>query len=125
MQYDVETPSEYLSKLESEWRKDKLQQVRQIIKRQGLQLNEGVEYKMLCYATEENNIFHLNAQRNYVSLYVGTINKVENADELPSSFSTGKGCIRIKKSANLPKTGLEEFIKKTIAIWDKGGDTDR
>ena len=124
MQYDAKTPSEYLNKLDSDWRKEKLEQVRQIIKKQGPQLKEGVEYKMLCYGTEEKNIFHLNAQRNYVSLYVGTINKVENAEELLSSFSTGKGCIRIKKSVNLPETGLEEFIKRTIAIWEKGGDTD-
>ncbi|NBC24515.1 MAG: DUF1801 domain-containing protein [Bacteroidetes bacterium] len=124
MQYEAKTPSEYLNKLDSDWRKEQLEQVRQIIKNQGPELIEGIEYKMLCYKRGGKSIFHLNAQRNYVSLYVGTINKVENAEELLSAFSTGKGCIRIKKSVNLPETGLEEFIKRTIALWERGGDTD-
>jgi uncharacterized protein YdhG (YjbR/CyaY superfamily) len=124
MQYDVKSPAEYLENLEKDWRKEKLNQVRQIIKKQGPELIEGIEYKMLCYKKEGKSIFHLNAQRNYVSLYVGTINKVKNAEELLSAFSTGKGCIRIKKSVDLTETGLEEFIKGTLALWDKGGNTD-
>jgi len=124
MQYDAKSPEDYLEQLDEDWRKEKLEQVREIILNQGPQLKEDMEYKMLCYGYGEKNIFHLNAQRNYVSLYVGTINKLENASELLEKFSKGKGCIRIKKSVDLPETGLEEFIKRTIDLWDRGGDTD-
>ena len=124
MQYEANTPNEYLEKLESGWRKDKLEEIREIIKKQGPHLNEGIEYKMLSYGNNGKNIFHLNAQQAYVSLYVGTIAKVENSQELLKDFDYGKGCIRIKKKANILASGLQEFIKQTIDLWEKGGNTD-
>lgn len=124
MQYDVKTPSEYFEKLENDWRKDKLQQVREMIKNQGPHLKEDIEYKMLCYGNSEKNIFHLNAQQAYVSLYVGNIDKVENAQDLLKDFDRGKGCIRIKKNVNIFESNLEAFIKQTLELWDNGGNTD-
>jgi len=124
MQYDVKTPGEYFEKLETDWRKVKLEQVREMIKKHGPDLNEGIEYKMLSYGTSGKSIFNLNAQRAYVSLYVGTINKVDDAQELLKDFDTGKVCIRIKKSVEIDETGLEEFIRRTIELRKKGGNTD-
>ena len=124
MQYEAKTPGEYLEKLESDWKKDKLEQVREMIKKQGPHLNEAIEYKMLSSGDNEKSIFHLNAQRAYVSLYVGNIDKVENAQELLKDFDRGKGCIRIKKKVNISESGLEEFIKQTVELWEKGGNTD-
>ena len=123
MQYEVKSPSEYLDKLENDWRKTKLNQVREMIKKHGPDLNEGIQYKMLSYDLNGKSIFNLNAQRAYVSLYVGTINKVDNAHELLKAFDTGKGCIRIKKKVEIQETGLEEFIKRTVELWNKGGNT--
>ena len=124
MQYEVKTPSEYLEQLENDWRTEKLMQVREMIKKNGPDLTERIEYKMLSYAKNGKSIFNLNAQRAYVSLYVGTINKVADAQELLKDFDTGKGCIRIKKKVTVLETGLEEFIRRTIEIWEKGGNTD-
>ena len=124
MQYEAKTPGEYLEKLDSDWRKEKLEQVREIIKKHGPHLNEGMEYKMLSFGNGEKNIFHLNAQQAYVSLYVGNIEKVENARELLKGFDMGKGCIRIKKKVNISESGLEDFIKRTVDLWKKGGNTD-
>lgn len=124
MQYEAKTPSEYLLNLDNDWRKKKLQTVREIIKKHGPDLIEGIEYKMLSYSNNEKTIFNLNAQRAYVSLYVGTINKVDNAQELLKDFDKGKGCIRIKMKVDIQETGLEEFIRRTIELWKKGGNTD-
>ena len=124
MQYEVKAPSEYLDKLENDWRKDRLKQVRAMIKNHGPDLDEGIQYKMLSYDLNGKSVFHLNAQRAYVSLYVGTINKVKDAQELLKAYDTGKGCIRIKEKVKIQETGLEEFIKRTIKLWKKGGDTD-
>jgi len=124
MQYDVKTPGQYFEALENDWRKEKLQQVRELIKKHGPDLTEGIEYKMLSYGYDGKTIFHLNAQRVYVSLYVGTIKKIDNAEILLKVFDRGKGCIRIKKSVKIEETGLEEFIRKTIELWEKGGNTD-
>ena len=124
MQYEATTPKEYLEKLEDDWRKVKLEEIRKMIKNQRPSLKEGIEYKMLSYGLKEKNIFHLNAQSAYVSLYVGNIDKVENAQELLRGFDKGKGCIRIKKTIDLSRTGLEAFIQKTIKLWEKGENTD-
>nr|WP_299384161.1 DUF1801 domain-containing protein [Allomuricauda sp.] len=124
MQYEAKTPSEYLEKLDNDWRKDTLEQVREMIKKQGPHLSEGIEYKMLSYGNNEKSIFHLNAQQAYVSLYVGNIDKVENARELLKDFDKGKGCIRIKKKVNISESSLEEFIKQTVELWEEGGNTD-
>jgi len=79
MQYDVKTAAEYLENLQQDWRKEKLKQVRSLIKKHGSDLSESIEYKMLAYGKGGKNILHLNAQSAYVSLYVGSINKIEDA----------------------------------------------
>ncbi|MGD1889771.1 MAG: iron chaperone [Cyclobacteriaceae bacterium] len=124
MQYQANTPDEYLSELEDDWRKEKLAAVRKMITSSGPELVEGIEYKMLSYGDSKTSIFHLNAQRAYVSLYVGNIDKVENARELLKDIEMGKGCIRIKKNQELEKTNLNEFIAWVIALWREGKDTD-
>jgi len=123
MQYDVNTPKEYLEALDDDWRKEKLLTVRQFILKNAPELEEGIQYKMLCYGTESLKLFHLNAQKSYVSLYVGNIEKIENAKEFLTGLDYGKGCIRIKKSVDLDNSGLEAFVKKTIEAWRAGSDT--
>ncbi|WP_396163247.1 hypothetical protein, partial [Carnobacterium sp.] len=41
-------------------------------------------------------------------------------DQLLEGFNYGKGCIRIKKTIEINKTGLETFIKQTIEKWRAG-----
>jgi uncharacterized protein YdhG (YjbR/CyaY superfamily) len=122
MQYDVKTPEEYLEVLEDDWRKEKLLEVRRLILLYGPELEESIRYKMLYYGTGDEGVFGLNAQKHFVSLYVGDIDKIENADTLLKPFNTGKECIRICKSVDMEKTGLEEFIQAAIAQWRSGRD---
>jgi len=88
----------------------------------GPELEESIRYKMLYYGTGDEGVFGLNAQKHFVSLYVGDIDKIENADTLLKPFNTGKECIRIGKSVDMEKTGLEEFIQAAIAQWRSGRD---
>ena len=122
MLYNATTPEEYLSQLEEDWRKEKLKQVRAMILNNGPELVEGIEYKMLSYGNGQQSLFNLNAQRNYVSLYIGTIDKVDNGRALLTEFDLGKGCIRIKKKVNLNETQLDVFIREAIELWKKGKD---
>ena len=124
MQYKVASPQEYFEALENDWRKDKLIEIQKLIKKNAPNLIEGIRYNMLSYEHDNTVIFNLNAQQAYVSLYVGNIKKVNNAEELLKEFDFGKGCIRIKKSNNVVESKLEEFIKQTINLWAKGGNTD-
>jgi len=123
MQYDAKTPKEYLELLDDDWRKEKLLMIRQFILENAPELEEGIQYKMLCYGSGSSKLFHLNAQKSYVSLYVGNIEKIENAKEFLTGLDYGKGCIRIKKSVDLHKSRLEDFVKKAIETWRAGGDT--
>lgn len=123
MQYDVKNSKEYLELLEDDWRKEKLLAIRQIILTYAPELEEVIRYKMLNYGQDDNYVFALNAQKHYVSLYVGTIDKVKNAETLLAGYNYGKGCIRVKKSIKIENTGLEPFIHKTVDMWRAGEDT--
>ena len=122
MQYDVVTPDEYLRQLDDDWRKDKLLHIRSLILKNSPSPKEFIQYKMLTYGSEDNTVFHLNAQKNYVSLYIGNVDKVENARELLKGFDLGKGCIRFKKSSSVDSPHLKKIIDKVIEIWRIGGD---
>ena len=124
MQYDVDTPKEYLELLEGDWRKDKLIRIREIISKHAPELNESIRYKMLNYGVleDDNYVFALNTQKNYVSLYVGDISKVDPSGEMLKDFNLGKGCIRVRKTLDIEETRLEEFITKSVELWRSGLD---
>lgn len=126
MQYDVDTPKKYLELLEGDWRKDKLIRIREIILKHAPELNESIRYKMLNYGVlkDDNYVFALNAQKNYVSLYVGDISKVDPSGEMLKDFNLGKGCIRVRKTLDIEETRLEEFITKSVELWRNGLDSD-
>ncbi|MER1990495.1 MAG: DUF1801 domain-containing protein [Solibacillus isronensis] len=124
MQYDAKNTEQYLEMLEDDWRKEKLLVIRQMILSYAPELEESIRYKMLNFGKDEHYIFALNAQKHYVSLYVGTIDKIENAETLLTGYNYGKGCIRVKKTINMEETGLRDFIHKTIDMWRAGEDTD-
>lgn len=122
MQYNAQTPTEYLDLLEDDWRKEKLLQIREIILDKAYDFKERINYKMLCYTNESDDLFHLNAQKNYVSLYVGDISKIDEVGNLLKGLNLGKGCIRFKKSVNVTDTRIDEFIEKALVLWKKGID---
>lgn len=124
VQYDVSTPKEYLKVLEEDWRKEKLLLIRRWILSYAPELEESIRYKMLNYGNVENDdyVFALNAQKHYVSLYVGSIDKIDPENNLLKNFNLGKGCIRVKKTIELEETNLEDFIKQTVDLWRAGED---
>ena len=119
-----DSAQDFLGKLDNDWKKEKLSEVRQLLLNHP-QLKEGMNYGMLSYGNgiEEEPLFHLNAQKNYVSLYVGNIHKIDSDGSILKGLSLGKGCIRISKSKDISETGLKEFIQKTVDIWLAGEDT--
>lgn len=124
IQYDAKNAEEYLDMLEDDWRKEKLLMVRQMIFAYAPELEEVIRYKMLNYGKGDHYVFALNAQKHYVSLYVGTIEKIDNAEALLAGYNYGKGCIRIRKTIKIEETGLKEFIHQTVDMWRAGEDVD-
>jgi uncharacterized protein YdhG (YjbR/CyaY superfamily) len=124
MQYDASTPQDYLSSISEDWRKQTLIEIREIIQSKGPELREGTQYKMLGYFLNEVTVFQLNAQKNYVSLYVGDHRKIDPAGELLEGLNVGKGCIRFSKSVKVANTRIDEFIEKTMDKALMGKDID-
>ncbi len=122
MLYDASTPQEYMDGLDDDWRKEKVQEVREMIRSKSPDIQEGINYKMLCYRDTQGVIFHLNAQKNYVSLYIGNASKVDTDGSLLAGIDRGKGCLRFKKSTDLSQTQIDRFISKTIEMWKNGKD---
>lgn len=122
MQYNVNTPSEYLKAIEKDWRYDKIMELRNIIQQAYPEIEEGIEYKMLSYKDATGTIFHLNAQKNHVGLYVGNIQKIDPEGTLLQGLNLGKGCIRISKSKKIEDSGIKEFIVRAIQLWKEGKD---
>ena len=124
MQYDVRTPEEYLAALEDDWRKETLLELRSLILEAGPGLSERIEYKMLSYHDEKGGVFGLNAQKHYVSLYVGDAAKVDPTGELLAGLNVGKGCIRFSKTKKVADTRIPEFIERTLQLRRQGFDID-
>ena len=124
MHYNAHSPEDYVAQLDPDWRKEKLLQIREYLLHVDPNLKEGIEYNMLAYGNSRKNLFHLTAQKNYVSLYIGNIEKVEQGRELLSDLDLGKGCIRIKRSIPFPHGGLETFIHHAVEAWNAGKDVD-
>lgn len=122
MQYDADDPEEYLKSLSSDWRKEKLEELRALILNQSEDWEECINYKMLCYRLNGNTVFHLNAQKGYVSLYVGNIKKIDPENTLLCDLNVGKGCIRFTKSKEVCSARIDEFIARSIELSTKGVD---
>ena len=122
MQYNAKEPSEYIESLDLDWRKEKLQALRQIILEQDPAIVESINYKMLCFKLNESVLFHLNAQKGYVSLYCGNTQIIDPDGVFLSGLNTGKGCIRFTKTKDVYKTGIRGFIEQAVKLSKKGID---
>lgn len=122
MQYDVSSPQAYIDVLEMDWRKDKLLQIRNLILQQDASVVESVNYKMLYYSLNGVGVFHLNAQKHYVSLYCGDVKKIDPSGELLTGFNLGKGCIRLSKTTDIASSGLPAFIGRGVQLVKQGVD---
>lgn len=122
MQYNVRTPQEYLDALEDDWRREKLLALREIIRACGPELVEGIDYGMLSYRSGDEIILGLNAQKHYVSMYVGDIRKIDPDGTLLAGLNVGKGCIRFSKTTSVSAPGIRAFVQRTIDMARRGED---
>lgn len=120
MQYHASSPEEYLDSLEKDWRREKLLQLRDLIIKQGVDMHEVISYKMLGYQLGGAVLFHLNAQRGYVSLYCGDTKKIDPEGRFLEGLNIGKGCIRFTKTKHLADTCIEQFIQTAVSMAKSG-----
>lgn len=124
MQSTATTPRKYLAELENDWRRETLMALRDLVKQEAPEAVEGVGYGMLSYTVAGKTLFSLHAQKNYVSVYVGDIRKIDRDGTMLAGLDLGKGCIRFKKSVTVGETGVHAFIGEASRMAREGLDTD-
>ncbi len=122
MQYDVKTPGEYMDALEDDWRKTAVAELRQLVSNYAPELTESIKYRMLSYDDAAGGVFGLNAQKNYVSFYVGDAARIDPDGSLLAGLNLGKGCIRFRKTQPVSSTRIEVFIARTMEMRRAGLD---
>ena len=96
MQYDAATPAEYLEMLDDDWRREKLLAIREMfLAVPGIE--EGMSYKMLGYRRGDAVFGHLNAQKGYVAVYLGELEKLDPGAAIRGTMDCGKSCLRLRK----------------------------
>lgn len=123
MQYDQPTPEAYLAQLAPDWRRAVLLQIRELIRAAAPEADEFMQYKMLAFGSDGSTLCHLNAQKAYVSLYVGDADAIDNGRGLLEGLSVGKGCVRFSKSIRIDQTRVDEFIRAAVERWRRGEST--
>jgi len=121
VQYEADSPQQYMAMLEADWRRERLLILRDLIRNHGPNLVEGIKYKMLVYGDEKRFLFGLNAQKNYVSLYVGDAMKIDPDGSLLVGIDVGKSCIRFTKSKTIANTRIGEFIQRAVEDFHRSG----
>jgi len=120
MQYDVPTPEAYLANLDDDWRQTMLLALRERIKAAAPEAGEFMQYKMLAFGKDGRTLCHLNAQKAYVSLYVGNADAIDDGRDLLQGLSVGKGCVRFSKATRIDETGIDEFLGLAVERWRRG-----
>ncbi len=124
MQYAVNTPDEYMNALENDWRRETLIELKRLLHELAPELTESIAYGMLSFDDAEGGVFALNAQKGYVSFYVGNIDTVDPDGELLAGLNRGKGCIRFSKTRKVAGTRIREFIDRAIKLRRQGTNID-
>ncbi|MEL7026897.1 MAG: DUF1801 domain-containing protein [Pseudomonadota bacterium] len=112
MQYDVETPDQYLAALDHDWRRVALLTIRQTLKEVAPDWEESIAHKMLCYSDANGAVLHLNAQKAYVALYVGDIDALDPDGSLTAGINRGKTCLRYSKSKDVGDPRIRQLFER-------------
>ena len=124
MLYNAQSPSDYIDQLEDDWRRSTLMELRAIVMASSPLIEERIHYKMLGYGRGDSHVFHLNAQRRYVSLYVGDISKIDPTGAMVADLNTGKGCIRFTESKCVGESRIDEFVSRAVKLWLADNDIE-
>lgn len=110
MKYEVQTVAAYLDAIPED-RKPQLEQIISLIKKYLPGVQESLMYHMPSYSLD-NPVFHLASQKHYMAIYVNDHSLVEKYKKALGKVSTGKCCIRFKRTIDLDMEVLEELIKE-------------
>ena len=100
MIYDADNPEGYLKAIDDDWRKERLLSIRDMfLEVSGV--NEGIGHGMLQYRRDGEVFAHLNAQKAFVGVYLGDLERIDPGAIIRGKMNCGKSCLRVRKSDNL------------------------
>lgn len=106
---------------EDDWRRAKLNSLRELITKVAPDWKEVIHYKMLGYGPEGEPVMHVNSQKARVCLYVGDIAKVDPSGELLAGMDMGKGCIRFRRKDDVGEN-IRTFLERYVGLKRAGVD---
>ena len=106
--------------LEKDWRLETLEKLRAYIREDHPDLIEMVVEGVLGYGKHDDKAFYLHVQKQHVGVYVGDAARIDTDGSLLDGLDVGKGCVRIRKSVDVDKSEIREFISRTVAMWKSG-----
>ncbi|WP_100658569.1 hypothetical protein [Alteromonas flava] len=122
MQHDIANAQAFMTSLTVEWQNALINDVINYVTELDSSIECFIQYKMLAvgYANssaENQSMCCINAQKNYVSLYVGNVNRVDPTGELSEHFDCGQACVRIRKRRAHERTKVYALLDAVYRDW--------
>ena len=118
MQSKAKTVEGYLAELPEE-RRAVLALLRGLIRKSAPTATEGMQYGMPCYSIGEP-LCAVAAQKGHYSVYVADSKAVERFRSQLGKLSVGKGCIRFRKTEDVPLDILSRIISTAASRRTSG-----
>jgi uncharacterized protein YdhG (YjbR/CyaY superfamily) len=119
MQSKAQTVAAYLAELPAEARTD-LKRLRALVREAAPRAVECMRYGLPGYEQKGAVLFAFAAQRNYLALYVLDPEVVEKFRRELGGLSSGKGCIRFRRYAQLPVEPVRRMLAEAVRRRNAG-----
>ncbi|MDM7862094.1 DUF1801 domain-containing protein [Alteromonas sp. ASW11-36] len=124
MQHNCESPQAYMASLDQDWRKALIEDISASIRSLAPDSVPFIKYGMLAFGTPEaavqvdgDAICCMNAQKNYVSVYVGDVKRVDPTGAVFQTFDCGRSCVRIKRTKAAQTDTIQQLLVATVDDW--------
>lgn len=103
---------EYIDKSSAK-AKDKLIEIRLIVKSISKEIDEGIAYGMPSYKLMGEPLFYFASMKGHIGIYP-TPNPIKVHKNILKDFSTSKGCVRIPYEKKIPISIIKKLIKERV-----------
>jgi uncharacterized protein YdhG (YjbR/CyaY superfamily) len=95
-------------------RRPAIEKLRRLCRRNLKSFEECMEYGMPCYKQDGALVIAFASQKQYIALYVGRKNVVDEFREALPASSLGKGCIRFNKPEQMDFAVIEQLLRRAV-----------
>ncbi len=114
----MKTAEQYFNEV-PEQRRETLNSVRQLIQSVVPHVKETMDYRMPTYVVDNNILFALANQKNYLAFYVIPYDLLEPFEQDLNIFNHGKSCIRFTSLTENKREVIERVIQYVAGNFAK------